>query len=397
MLRTGCRWRDLPPELGCGSGHTAWRRLRAWQDADGTSLTSTWRRQPFASGPATARHDNSRPGSTRSTRSAPIQADGRTSLGAVQILEYSGEELEDVADGFLMPVIARARPDYRGRVAFQELDEALALTQWRHQGQMSVVRTDRMAAKSSADDLMLFCVYMAGQGRIRQHDRVVELAPGTGVLNETRSRYERVMSTGARCLSLHFSRELLPLRTAEITDCCARSMDPASPAMQVLSSYLDRLFEVADGLTAPQRLDAGRAAIDLLSMALRDVTPCVPGGDGSAGVLLDMMRTHVRNHLADPELRVEELARRHHVSVRQAYTLFERIGTTPGAYLREQRLLAARTMLSDARYARLTISSIAATVGFLDLSTFERAFRRQYGTTPAGWRREQQSRKGRPR
>jgi transposase len=26
-LHTGCRWRDLPPALGCGSGHTAWRRL----------------------------------------------------------------------------------------------------------------------------------------------------------------------------------------------------------------------------------------------------------------------------------------------------------------------------------------------------------------------------------
>jgi transposase len=31
VLHTGCRWRDLPPELGCGSGYTAWRRLREWQ------------------------------------------------------------------------------------------------------------------------------------------------------------------------------------------------------------------------------------------------------------------------------------------------------------------------------------------------------------------------------
>ena len=310
------------------------------------------------------------------------------SLGAVQILEYSGEELEDVADGFFMPVIARARPDYRGRVAFQELDAALALTQWRHRGQVSVVRTDRMAARASEDDLMLFCLQMAGRDSIRQHDRFVELAPGTGVLNETRSRYQRVASTEARSLSLLFSRELLPLRTAEITEACARSMDPAAPAMRMLSGYLGRLFEAADDLTAAQRLDAGHAAIDLLAMALRDVTPSVPGGDGSAGVVLEMMRTHVRDHLADPELRVEELARRHHISVRHAYTLFERIGTTPGAYLREQRLLAARTMLSDPRYDRRPVSSIAAAVGFRDLSAFERAFRRQYGTTPAGWRRE---------
>lgn len=33
VLHTGCRWRDLPLELGCGSGHTAWRRLREWQQA----------------------------------------------------------------------------------------------------------------------------------------------------------------------------------------------------------------------------------------------------------------------------------------------------------------------------------------------------------------------------
>ena len=33
VLRAGCRWRDLPPELGFGSGHTAWRQLWAWQDA----------------------------------------------------------------------------------------------------------------------------------------------------------------------------------------------------------------------------------------------------------------------------------------------------------------------------------------------------------------------------
>jgi AraC-like DNA-binding protein len=273
-------------------------------------------------------------------------------------------------------------------VAFQELDEALTLTQWRHQGQMSVVRTDRMAARASADDLMLFSVYMSGQSRVRQHDRFVELAPGTGVLNETRSPYKRVSSTETRSLTLRFSRNLLPLRTAEITEACARSMDPAAPAMQLLSGYLGRLFEVADGLTAPQRLDAGHAAVDLLAMTLRDVTPSVPSADGSAGVLLDMMRTHVRDHLADPELRVEELARRHHVSVRHAYTLFERIGTTPGAYLREQRLLAAQAILSDPRHGWRRVSDIAAAVGYLDLSTFERAFRRQYGTTPAGWRRE---------
>jgi len=33
VLRTGLRWRDLPAEMGCGSGVTCWRRLRDWHEA----------------------------------------------------------------------------------------------------------------------------------------------------------------------------------------------------------------------------------------------------------------------------------------------------------------------------------------------------------------------------
>jgi len=135
--------------------------------------------------------------------------------------------------------------------------------------------------------------------------------------------------------------------------------------MQMLSGYLKQLFETADRLTADQRVDAGRAALDLLAMALRDVTPSVTARSDSTGGLLEMMLTHVRDHLADPQLRVEELARRHHVSVRRAYTLFEQIGTTPGAYLRQLRLQSARVMLSDPRHARRTVSDVAGAVGFL--------------------------------
>jgi transposase len=31
VLRTGIQWRELPSEMGCGSGVTCWRRLRDWQ------------------------------------------------------------------------------------------------------------------------------------------------------------------------------------------------------------------------------------------------------------------------------------------------------------------------------------------------------------------------------
>ena len=33
VLRAGLPWNLLPPELGCGSGSTCWRRLRDWHQA----------------------------------------------------------------------------------------------------------------------------------------------------------------------------------------------------------------------------------------------------------------------------------------------------------------------------------------------------------------------------
>ena len=33
VLATGLPWEQLPPEMGCGSGMTCWRRLRDWQKA----------------------------------------------------------------------------------------------------------------------------------------------------------------------------------------------------------------------------------------------------------------------------------------------------------------------------------------------------------------------------
>src|SRR3954447_21375305 len=33
VLKSGIPWEMLPKEMGCGSGMTCWRRLRAWQAA----------------------------------------------------------------------------------------------------------------------------------------------------------------------------------------------------------------------------------------------------------------------------------------------------------------------------------------------------------------------------
>lgn len=61
----------------------------------------------------------------------------------------------------------------------------------------------------------------------------------------------------------------------------------------------------------------------------------------------------------------------------------QRYQASPMAWLQEQRLSRAGFLL---RTTQLPIREIAYSSGFEDLTHFYRAFRRQYGTTPASWR-----------
>ncbi len=83
-----------------------------------------------------------------------------------------------------------------------------------------------------------------------------------------------------------------------------------------------------------------------------------------------------------------ELALRHHISVRQVHTIFAKAGSTPADFIRAERLIAARRLLADPAQPSRTVAAIAASVGFAELRTFERAFRREHGLTPTQWRND---------
>ena len=80
VLRTGCPWRLLPKELGCGSGTTCWQRLRDWHRAGvwekphgrllnwlGDEAAVDWSRASVDSLSVRAKGGARRPAPTRST------------------------------------------------------------------------------------------------------------------------------------------------------------------------------------------------------------------------------------------------------------------------------------------------------------------------------------------
>jgi len=93
----------------------------------------------------------------------------------------------------------------------------------------------------------------------------------------------------------------------------------------------------------------------------------------------------VEADLTDPELDVHRLAQRMGVSPRYVQMLFAEMGTTPRAFIQNRRLeLAARRLEREG--GDVTVTGVAYDVGFNDLSSFCRAFRRRFEMSPRNYR-----------
>ena len=84
----------------------------------------------------------------------------------------------------------------------------------------------------------------------------------------------------------------------------------------------------------------------------------------------------------DKAINIEDIAGSANISISTCLRLFRTVlGTTPIQYLMKYRIGKAAEKLK--RHDEKTISEIAHSCGFTDVSYFNRCFRREYGTTPS--------------
>ena len=95
----------------------------------------------------------------------------------------------------------------------------------------------------------------------------------------------------------------------------------------------------------------------------------------------ERVRQAVGRHLRTPTLGPKNLSRLVGMSRSNLYRLFEDTGGV-ASYIRRERLLEARAILSDPEKTQ-SISSIAEDLCFADASSFSRTFKREFGFSPS--------------
>ncbi len=231
-------------------------------------------------------------------------------------------------------------------------------------------------------------------------DRVVLHVVQHGTLHFTRPRERDVVTVSAGqfiawCTSSpwHLAVEpgtatkMMVLPAAEISALIGdRSVvgSADSAELRVLMAHANTVGSMLNDLT-PAGVQAARdALIELFKGLLRQ------GIDGDeprqAPALAQAAKGIADRHLADPDLSPSMLARELNVSLRTLHRAFAAVEESVTGYIRRRRLQQARAALA-APDGRPNISELAAHWQFADSSHFIRAFKKQYGQTPAQFAR----------
>lgn len=161
-----------------------------------------------------------------------------------------------------------------------------------------------------------------------------------------------------------------------------------SPLAGQLRRHLETVFKDADVMSrSPAASMIGQATADLVQATLIAAVDEEPSRhDAWERNLVTVVKGYIDQHLADPDLSAERIARAMFVSVRQLYKLWEAEPRPLGQWILERRLDAARQELTSPRGRNRTVAAVARRWGFADSTHFSRRFRQAYGMSPREWR-----------
>lgn len=248
------------------------------------------------------------------------------------------------------------------------------------------IRTPGLARRD--DDAYLQVGLIArGQAVVRQDGREALLGPGAYTIYETGRPFSWRLRGPWRLLVFTWPRELVGLD--EDTACAATARALGGDR---LGGIVGRTL--ADVVASPPALSpAGgrRLATELGDLVGTVAEEALRHDDGpgarSAAALRARVEAYVAEHLEDPDLCPESIARAHFVSTRQLHRAFADDSSTVSRLVRQRRLEHGRRELCDPRLADLSVTDVALRCGFGDLAAFSRAFKDAFHEPPSTFRR----------
>ena len=230
-------------------------------------------------------------------------------------------------------------------------------------------------------------VLLEGQAVLDDGRREVAIQAGDIVFGPTGMAAALRLHTRFRLLFITAPRVALDHRLVAPRSLRIGHLPAAVGMNHVFSGLLRAVADTLDDLAGDQLRPVELAVTEFLVAGLAAEIAQPHGPAAVREAHLHRVRQAIESLLAEPDLRLGQVAEAAGVSPRYLQKLFAAAQESFTHYVRLRRLERCRLDMLSPRHAETSISSIAFRWGFNGSAHFSRAFRAQYGVSPRQYRR----------
>lgn len=230
-----------------------------------------------------------------------------------------------------------------------------------------------------ADPPYLVKFQLRGESLWTQRGRQVHSRPGDFVICSTAEPYSLCFRGDYEMPVLVVPQSIMRRLTPDPDQFLGMRMSGEDADCGLLSSFVAQVVTRMSRLPEPIIRRAEANVLDLLGAVL---SARARPGTLTRAQQLAQMKAYVRDHLQDRRLGPKLIATAFGVSTRYVHAIFETEGITLGRFIRTLRVAACRAALEAAGPRRVSLTDVALSWGFYDLSHMTRCFREEYGAPP---------------
>ncbi|GGJ70769.1 helix-turn-helix domain-containing protein [Streptomyces brasiliensis] len=230
-------------------------------------------------------------------------------------------------------------------------------------------------------------VQRSGTATLVQEGRAATASQGDLLVYDTARPYSLDYPERFSTRVVHIPRTVLGLPEQEIGRVTGTVIDASDGFGAVVLSLLTTLgtSEHPYSPMVASRLAAGIA--DLIATLVVERTQRDAGEPATPrDHLVRRIRDHIEQHLEDPALSPENVAKAQHISVRYLHRLFEGEDVTVAKFIQRRRLEQCARELARGDETVPAVAAVSKRSGFANPAHFSRVFRSVYGVSPRDWR-----------
>jgi AraC-like DNA-binding protein len=250
-----------------------------------------------------------------------------------------------------------------------------------------ISRRPRHIAKLDKD---CYYVEFVQQGRINilQAGQTLPTHAGVGAIFSATEAYDLECIGKVRSLYLEIPRQEFAERFRKDRVPVALTLGTGRGLGRIAAEFCSMLASEGAALDPEARARLGGEMMDVLALAIDMGEKDDQAADQTVQhVRLRSVKAWIEDHLTDPDLSLERIAKHNGISLRYLHYLFKLTGMSVSEWIWDRRLQRSYDALRRPELHALPVTDVAYRLGFNSSSHFSTAFRKKFGLSPSDLRR----------